>query len=78
MSLHQKKKDHTDGTPPEVILQEMKIKYNSTPKLLGVVLDESLNFQKHIFNVEQKANKAVSTLRQVKYVEKINTKKLIQ
>ena len=76
--LFTEKPDHTDGTQPEVILQDMKIKYNSTPKLLGVVLDESLNFNKHISNVEQKANKAVNTLRQVKHVEKINTKKLLQ
>ena len=51
---------------------------NPTPKLLGVILDETLNFQSHISKVEQKANIAVSTLRQVKYVENIETKKLIQ
>ena len=70
--------DQTDSPKPEVTLLDMKIKYNSTPKLLGVVLDETLNFQKHICNIEQKANKAIGTLRQVKYVENINTKKFIQ
>ena len=70
--------DHTDTSKPEITLQDMKIKCNPTPKLLGVVLDETLNFQKHISNVEQKANKAIGTLRQVKYVENINTNKLKQ
>ena len=76
--LFTKQPDTADGERPEVTLQEKKIKYNPTPKLLGVILDETLNFQSHISKVEQKANKAVSTLRQVKYVENIDTKKLIQ
>ena len=37
--LFNKKPDHTDGTKPEVILQDKTIKYNPTPKLLEVVLD---------------------------------------
>ena len=33
-----------------------------SPKLLGVILDEKLNFQKHIDAVERKANKAAASL----------------
>ena len=66
--LFTKLTNSTDGSQPEVTLQQKKVKYNHTPKLLGVVLDESLNFQTHISKVEQKANKAISTLRQVIYV----------
>ena len=43
-----------------------------------MTLDESLSFQPHISKVEQKANKAISSLRQVKCVENINTEKLAQ
>ena len=36
-----------------------------SPKLLGVILDEKLNFQKHIDAVERKANKAAASLAKV-------------
>ena len=62
----------------KVTINQEEIKYNKTPKILGVTLDESLNFQSHISKVEQKANKALSSLKQVKFVENINTQKLIQ
>ena len=47
-------------------------------KVRNVNNNESLTFQPHITKVEQKANKAISSLRQVKYVENINTQKLVQ
>jgi hypothetical protein len=31
------------------------LKYNRNPKLLGVTLDEKLNFGQHILNIEKKA-----------------------
>lgn len=57
--------DHADGNRLEVTLRGKSIKYNPTPKLLGVVQDKTLNFKSHISKVEQKANKAINTLRQV-------------
>ena len=54
------------------------IAYNPNPKVLGLHLDESLNFPNHIKKTEQKANKAIGLLRQIKHVEKISTVKLIQ
>ena len=62
----------------KVTINQEEIKYNKTPKILGVTPDESLNFQSHISKIEQKANKALSSLKQVKFVENINTQKLIQ
>ena len=70
-----KEAETTDKDDLEISLNQQKIKYNSTPKILGVTLDESLSFQPHITKVEQKA---ISSLRQVKYVENINTQKLVQ
>jgi hypothetical protein len=34
------------------------LKYNRNPKLLGVTLDEKLNFGQHILNIERKAGNA--------------------
>ena len=41
-------------------------------------MDDFLNFQTHIRKTEQKANKVIGVLRQIKHVEKINTSKLVQ
>ena len=71
--LFTKQPEQAERTRPEVKLQEKKINYNPTPKLLGVVLDETLNFHNHISKVERKANRAMRTLRQIKYVENIDT-----
>ena len=76
--LFTKQPDSINGSDIEISLQQQKLKYNHTPKLLGIILDESLNFQTHITKVEQKVSKSISTLRQVKYVENISTKKLLQ
>ena len=62
----------------KVNLKGKEISYNPNPKVLGLYLDESLNFQNHIKRTEQKANKAVGILRQIKHVEKISTFKLVQ
>ena len=53
------------------------IAYNPNPKVLGLHLDKSLNFQNHIKKTEQKDNKAIGLLRQIKHVEEISTVKLI-
>ena len=73
--LFTKESETTDKTELEISLNQQKIKYNSTPNILGVFLDESLSFQPHVSKVEQKVNKAISSLRQVKYVENINMQK---
>ena len=67
-----------EGSSLTVQLNGEDIPYNSNPKILGLHLDESLNFQTHIKKTEQKANKVIGVLRQIKHVEKINTSKLLQ
>ena len=34
------------------------LKYNPNPKLLGITLDEQLNFQEHVNMTEKKASRA--------------------
>ena len=63
---------------PKVQLDGKAITYNPNPKILGLHLDESLSFQTHITKTEQKANKALGVLRQIKHVEQIKTSKLVQ
>jgi hypothetical protein len=36
------------------------LKYNRNPKLLGVTLDEKLNFGQHILNIEKKAGNSLA------------------
>ena len=67
-----------DSSSLEVQLNGKDIPYNPNPKILGLHLDESLTFQNHIKRTEQKANKVIGVLRQIKHVEKINTCKLLQ
>ena len=54
-----------------------KLKYNSNLKLLGITLDEKLNFQEHVNRTEKKASRALQIIREVKGISKISTKKLI-
>ena len=54
------------------------INYNSYPKILGITLDEQLNFQEHVNKTEKKASIALRILREVKRVSKISTKKVIK
>ena len=67
-----------DSSSLKVQLNGKDIPYNPNPKILGLHLDESLTFQNHIKRTEQKANKVIGVLRQIKHVEKINTCKLLQ
>ena len=55
-----------------------ELKYNPTPKILGVTLDEKLKFETHIELVEQKALRWLDLLRRVKETELINTKCMLQ
>ena len=61
MPFHERDR-HIGQDEIKVTINQEEIKYNKTPKILGVTLDESLNFQSHISKEEQKANKALSSL----------------
>ena len=73
-------RDNLNGnsTMLKVHVNGKDISYNPNPKVLGLHLDESLNYQNHIKKTEQKANKAIGVLRQINHVEKISTVKLVQ
>jgi hypothetical protein len=49
------------------------LKYNRNPKLLGVTLDEKLNFGQHILNIERKAGNSLGMLREIKGLGQIKT-----
>ena len=54
------------------------LKYNRNPKLLGVTLDEKLNFGQHILNIEKKAGNSLRMLREIKGLGQIKTKFVLQ
>ena len=55
-------------------LEGQDIKYNSTLKILGVILDEKMKFDSHTEQVERKALRSLDLLRRVKETEVANTK----
>ena len=55
-------------------VDDKKIMYNKTPKILGVTLDEKMKFESHIDNVEKKAFRSLDLLRKVKETESISPK----
>ena len=59
-------------------LEGQDIKYNPTPKILGVTLDEKMKFDIHKEQVERKALKSLDLLRRLKETEVVNTKCMIQ
>ena len=59
-------------------LEGQDIKYNPTPKILGVILDEKMKFDIHTEQVERKALRSLDLLRRVKETEVVNTKCMIQ
>ena len=59
-------------------LEGQDIKYNPTPKILGVTLDEKMKFDIHTEQVERKALRSLDLLRRVKETEVVNTKCMIQ
>ena len=69
---------NVDRSCIKIIVDGKEVAYNPNPKILGLHLDETLNFQNHIKKTEQKAYKAIGVLRQIKHVEKISTLKLVQ
>ena len=55
-----------------------KVKYNPTPKILGVTLDEKLKFEMHTEQLERKASKTMALLRKVKETEVLNSRCMLQ
>ena len=45
------------------------LKYDRNPKLLGVTLDEKLNFGQHILNIERKVGNSLGILRLVREIK---------
>ena len=41
--------------PIEIKINQHTLKYNKTPKILGITLDEHLNYKAHIHNTARKA-----------------------
>ncbi|VDI02236.1 Hypothetical predicted protein [Mytilus galloprovincialis] len=62
----------------KIMLQGKELKYNPNPKIVGLTLDEKCNFNKHIDTVEQKAQKSLGIIRNIKGIAKVSTKILIQ
>ena len=54
-------------------IKSLNLKYNSNPKLLGITLDEELNFQEHVNMTEKKASRALQIIREVKGISQIST-----
>jgi hypothetical protein len=46
------------------------LKYNPTPKILGLTLNEKLKFSSHINILEQKASRTVGIVCQIKGIAK--------
>ena len=61
-----------------ISLNRKSLKYNPTPKILGLTLDEKLTFSFHINILEQKVSRTVGILRQIKGIAKISSRILIQ
>ena len=61
-------------TCPTLFLKwiEKLLKRTDSPKLLGIILDEQLNFQKHVDAVERKASKPAASLTVVGRSEQIS------
>ena len=62
----------------EIIMNNMKIKKSSAPKLLGLILDGKLTFLTHMDSIERKALKAAAALHVVGKSEQVSTKNMIQ
>ena len=52
--------------------------YNSSTKILGVILDEHMTFSNHIDHVERISNAALHTIREIKGISKMSRTKLLQ
>jgi hypothetical protein len=53
-------------------------KYDPTPRLLGIILDEKIKFYTHIMHVERKANNSIHIIREIKGLANISRTKLLR
>ena len=59
------------------MVNNYSFKYNPTPRLLGIILDEKIKFDDHIMHVERKANNAIHIIREIKGLANISRTKLL-
>lgn len=58
-------------------VKETTLPYSNPPKIYGIILDETMIFDHHIQSAEEKANKSLRIIREVKGIAtKVSTKKL--
>jgi hypothetical protein len=53
-------------------------KYDPTPRLLGIILDEKIKVYTHIMHVERKANNSIHIIREIKGLANISRTKLLR
>ena len=70
--------NNIENQKPVVTIDNHVLQYNKNPKLLGVHLDEKLNFKKHIEIISHKASRCLGVLREINGIAKLSSKKLIQ
>ena len=51
----------------ELVVNNYSFKYNPTPRLLGIILDEKIKLDNHIMHVERKANNAIHNKRNKRF-----------
>jgi hypothetical protein len=71
-------RDKKDKEVINLKLGNHQLKYNKTPKILGLILDEQLNFNNHIQYIIKRAKRSLGIIREIKGIAKIPTKVLIQ
>ena len=70
--------NNIENQKPVVTIDNHVLQYNKNPILLGVHLDEKLNFKKHIEIISHKASRCLGVLREINGIAKLSSKKLIQ
>jgi hypothetical protein len=53
-------------------------KYDLTPRLLGIILDEKIKFDNNVMPVERKANNSIHIIREIKGLANISRTKLLK
>jgi hypothetical protein len=71
------KKD-LDQHQKELVVNNYSFKYNPTPRLFGIILDEKIKFDNHIMHVERKAHNAIHIIREIKGLANRSGTKLLR
>jgi hypothetical protein len=71
------KKD-LDQHQKELVVNNYSFKYNPTPRLLGIILDEKIKFDNNVMPVERKANNSIHIIREIKGLANISRTKLLR